>query len=416
MKNFKKEVKRKVIKRVKYLFPYVNDGVEYFVDPEDILDYDFSHQGVRLSHVAHYKKIGNCGDVLLPRMVRDVFTHFEKEQYLWNGYHVSQPVCSTIAKKMSKSQGKVIGGGGLFLRDTSRNSLSGWQWAVSASRIDAMKMPLVLFGVGYNRFRNQKDFNRKFRKNLRILANRSLYLGMRNHGSIEALKTYLPEEFHSKLRYQPCPTTLSASLYPDMFGKDDKEAEESKIIAFNYAHDRIGMRLGKKKEAVLDALVQEFKGLIAQGYELHFYAHHSKDQKFLHYLDKAGVSYELVKLYRMNPTEILECYAKPVLALGMRGHAQMIPFGCATPVISLISHDKLAWFLDDIKHPEWGIEMLDEDFAGKLKEKVTYFLENREQIKDEIMISQEELMEVTRINVYEFMAEVRANNTRVNSK
>ncbi len=44
----------------------------------------------------------------------------------------------------------------------------------------------------------------------------------------------------------------------------------------------------------------------------------------------------------------------------------MIPFGCQTPILSLISHNKLQWFLDDIGQPDWGV-----DLHGKLiKEKI----------------------------------------------
>jgi hypothetical protein len=39
----------------------------------------------------------------------------------------------------------------------------------------------------------------------------------------------------------------------------------------------------------------------------------------------------------------------------MRGHAGMIPFGCGTPIISLVSHPKMAYFLADIERPEWGV-------------------------------------------------------------
>lgn len=406
MKNFKKEVKRKVFKRIKYVFPCFDDGIKHFVDPELVLDYEFAHKGIGLSHVAHYKKHGNCGDILLPRMVRDVFAHFQEEHYEWDGYHVSQAVCDKVADSMHKKHGMVIGGGGLFLRDTSKNSFSGWQWACSTTRVLSMKKPIVLFGVGYNRFRGQKDFSKKFRGNLKALAQRSVYFGLRNSGSIEAIKQYLPEEYHYKLRYQPCPTTLSASLYPELIEKARAEHKDSKVVAFNYAHDRIAMRLGNEKKAILNVLVERFKSLVKDGYELHFYAHHHRDEKFLPYLEKADVPYTLVKLYKMTPIAILEAYTKPALALGMRGHAQMIPFGCATPVISLISHDKLAWFLKDIKHEEWGVEMRDVDFAKELATKVDYFLKNRDTIHAQIMETQSELMAITKTNVEDFIQEV----------
>ena len=88
----------------------------------------------------------------------------------------------------------------------------------------------------------------------------------------------------------------------------------------------------------------------------------------LEYLDELQVAYERIELTReMDEEEFLNYYVQPELMIAMRGHAQMIPFGCKTPVISLISHDKLKWFLEDIEHPEWGIEVLDNEFEEKLE-------------------------------------------------
>ena len=35
----------------------------------------------------------------------------------------------------------------------------------------------------------------------------------------------------------------------------------------------------------------------------------------------------------------------------------MIPFGVHCATLSLISHDKVKGFVDDIGHPEWGVEL-----------------------------------------------------------
>ena len=72
--------------------------------------------------------------------------------------------------------------------------------------------------------------------------------------------------------------------------------------------------------------------------------------------------------------QIVHEYSKPRLVIGMRGHAQLIPFGCNTPILSIISHDKMQYFLDDIHHPEWGVDVKDEKFGTKLYNKaVDYY-------------------------------------------
>lgn len=85
--------------------------------------------------------------------------------------------------------------------------------------------------------------------------------------------------------------------------------------------------------------------------------------------------------------------------LAFRGHAQLIPFGCNTPTLSIISHDKLQWFLEDINHLEYGIDVNEEYFEEKLLEKVNYMLENREKIIFELKEAQDELYKITLRNI-----------------
>lgn len=72
----------------------------------------------------------------------------------------------------------------------------------------------------------------------------------------------------------------------------------------------------------------------------------------------------------------------------------MIPFGCKTPTVSMISHDKLKWFLEDIHHPEWGVEVLDKQFEDKLLEISKYMLSNRELICRQIEEAQNKLWNI----------------------
>lgn len=59
----------------------------------------------------------------------------------------------------------------------------------------------------------------------------------------------------------------------------------------------------------------------------------------------------------------------------MRGHATMIPFGCGSPVLSLVPHPKLATFLADIGRPEWGLSVYEGDLGARLAERATALLD-----------------------------------------
>jgi len=256
--------------------------------------------------------------------------------------------------------------------------------------------------VGYNRFRGQEEFAPIFTDHLGVLAEKAVYLGLRNHGSIEAIKNYLPPEFHGKLRFQPCMTTVGKKLYPDLINASRAGVTE-KVVALNCAFDRIEKRLNGRHEKVLHKLAVVMREISLQ-HPIAYYAHGKGDECMLPYLDRVGVPYKLVKLYDVHPREVLIAYSQAALVIGMRGHAQMIPFGCGTPILSLISHDKVRWFLDDIGCPEWGVEMLSESFKENLGEKVAQAMENLDKAVHQIDSIQDGFFEITQKNISDFMA------------
>ncbi|MCC9690569.1 hypothetical protein [Streptomyces sp. MNU103] len=93
-------------------------------------------------------------------------------------------------------------------------------------------------------------------------------------------------------------------------------------------------------------------------------AHSLDDEKIAFDLRREyGISLPVVPMYDFGNDEIRDLYARTRLVIGMRGHAGMIPFGVGTPIVSLISHPKMAYFLADIERPEWGVSVHDKDRA-----------------------------------------------------
>lgn len=150
--------------------------------------------------------------------------------------------------------------------------------------------------------------------------------------------------------------------------------------------------------------LQGYLKKLSERYRIKCYIHCKPDEIACQYLDALEVPYEKTYLVEQMPKEeYLRAFTEPELVLAIRGHAQMIPFGCGTPVVSMISHDKLKWFLEDIGHPEWGVEVLDEQFEEKLLEKSLYMLEHREKICAQIAKAQDELWEITQQNLKKIM-------------
>lgn len=334
----------------------------------------------------------NTGDFMLAKSLRRLFEQ-DNPQIKWFQVPV-KVVNDRLVEWMNRSKGVLLGGGGLFLKDTNPNEVSGWTWPCPVEKLAQIKVPIYVMAVGYNRFRGQEDFAPCFTESINALVEKSSFFGLRNQGSIEAVRGYLRADLRDKVQYQPCATTMLTKLYE----LPERKAHEP-FIALNCAYDREKLRYQGKRDEVMLAIARALK-IFSSDYKIKCYSHCPQDEIACRYLDAVGVPYEKIALgTEMTETEYIRAYTEPELVLAVRGHAQLIPFGCGTPVVSMITHDKLKWFLEDIGHPEWGVEVSDEHFEEKLLEKSRYMLEHREEICGQIIAAQEKLWEITQRNL-----------------
>ena len=93
-----------------------------------------SKTGVVITHISAYGN-GNMGDTYLPIALRNLFnTHIGVTK--WINKSVYKKVSLSDITAYNRSDLVVIGGGGLFLKDTNPNDLSGWQWSCSLDMLD----------------------------------------------------------------------------------------------------------------------------------------------------------------------------------------------------------------------------------------------------------------------------------------
>ena len=332
----------------------------------------------------------NIGSMIYNANLEKVGSNLEDQRLLLESLFPHNMV--HIAADTIANAGVILGGGGFFLKDTNPNDISGWQWPCSLEDMDRIKAPVYVLGVGYNRFRGQEEFAPCFTESINKLVEKSAFFGLRNYGSIRAVRNYLRED---KVVYHPCATTVLSKLYE----LPERTETEQPFIALNCAFDRAEMRYGNRMDEVMTQIAHVCKKL-SENYRIKCYIHCPPDELVCPYLEREGVVYEPVYLNKeMKEEEYLRYFTEPELVLAIRGHAQMIPFGCKTPTVSMISHDKLAWFLEDIGHPEWGVEVLDEDFENKLLDISEYMLANRTQICTEIEEAQECLWNIMMENL-----------------
>ncbi|MEU5752479.1 polysaccharide pyruvyl transferase family protein [Streptomyces sp. NPDC047829] len=367
-------------------------------DPADDADADAADDAARqLAHVALFAEgQENAGDKVLPEAVRSCFDT-DTGPRRWYGQPVHRLVDEEALEQLNARRGIVVGGGGLFLPDTSPNGNSHWQWNVPDDLLARVSAPLAVFAVGYNVFDGQLYRRSRFAESLRVLVERSAFFGLRNHGSIDRVRELLPAGLHDRVRYQPCPTTVARHLDPERFAS----VERTDTVLVNCAYDRAGLRFGHDYGHFLTQLATALRSLRDRA-DVRYAAHMPADEKFVHDLRREhGIALPVEQLYDMSNDAIRGLYGRARLVIGMRGHAGMIPFGCGTPILSLVSHPKLAYFLSDIGRPEWGLSVHDRELGPRLAERASAILDHHAAAVADVHGAQELLWRTTRSNIGE---------------
>ena len=348
----------------------------------------------QLAHVAFYMdRQGNAGDKLLPESVRLAFGK-DTTSRRWHSVHAHRLFDQAALERVNARRGLVIGGGGLFIPDTMPNGNSAWQWNVPDELLGRIDVPVAVYAVGFNAFDGQSYRAGRFRSSLRQLVERASFFGLRNHGSIDKVRAMLPAHLHDKVCFQPCPTTVTRQLVE---GWQDPASREDTIL-INAAYDRAGLRFGHDYDYFLAQMAKAVREL-GELAEVRCAAHSLDDERIAFDLRREhGISMPVIPMYDFENDEIRGLYARTKLVIGMRGHAGMIPFGCGTPIISLISHPKMAYFLRDIERPEWGVSVHERHLAARLVERSKDLLADHAKTVADVHGRQQELWKVTEAN------------------
>ena len=348
----------------------------------------------RIAHVS-YHLTHNAGDTVLSKCVRDTVQNNHKVKE-WNLIQVSSPVTRETIDRINDCDELIIGGGGLFLPDTNKNNISGWQWAISNELLESIKVPISVFSVGYNYFKGQKPSD-LFVDSLTRLVDKSSFVGLRNRGSVEAVKSLVPDVLKEKISYQPCTTTVIGKVHPNLV----LNKVETRKVAVNLAFDREDRRYGDDKEEILTQISKGIKRIELKGFEIYYVCHCAEDDLALPYLKKEKVAYKLVDLSSRYPNRVFEFYNKMDVVIGMRGHAQMIPFGLNCKIITLGSHDKMRWFLEDIDATDWYVDLTEDpkSLSERIEEVfVRINIDDKNNTIGRIAAAQDELWRITEYN------------------
>lgn len=340
----------------------------------------------------------NFGDTLLFPAVKHVFEAYGGGEAfdVYDSRPLRENVGPALVRYINRTADAVVlGGGGLFLSDTNPNRESGWQWRISLDMLDQLEVPLIVFAVGYNRFYGQPDFEPPFAEHVSRTIEKSIFFGLRNHGSIDRVSTYVPEELSSRITFQPCPTTLSRAILPIR-----DEQPEDKRIGIQLSTSRRCGGHGVGPDTVLNAARTVIPLLEEAGWDIVFTPFTEPDHRLSARLGDQFKKHEVIRAYGEDVLTrgIRELSTVPFL-LGCRGHAQMIPFGLGAMPFSMDVHPKLGYFLSDIGRPEWRVDPADTDFGPTMVAAIEDTWEYKEENRAHLASRQSDFLDVTVANL-----------------
>lgn len=314
-------------------------------------NYLFKTMGIefRLDHVGR----GNAGDTAIGTSFRYLFRNEFPDS------KVSFMNCRKIFTQkdidhINKADVLFVSGGGLFLYDTFENVVSDWQWGISKELLDKINVPVIVYSIGYNKFRKQLEFNNYFDETVNKLIEKSIFFSLRNSGSCNAIKNHIDKKFHKYVKLNYCPTMLLSRKF------GFKNTIDNKSVGFVLAGDRL-----KNRHEDINKFIEHIKIFVEylknNGIET-VLLNHSNDTWIGRYVKFN----KFVNLHGRDSRYIYKTYSKIDVVVGDRGHSQMIPFACGCKILTPISHDKLKWFLEDMGLEEFGVEENDEKLSEKM--------------------------------------------------
>jgi hypothetical protein len=347
-------------------------------------------------HYGIFGKYGNVGDNILYEQIEKLFDIYFNSNKTWYNRlavgEITSPEVLLINKYCSMI---IVGGHGLIMPESNKNNNSGWGFNIKIKNLKKINIPIIFFSIGYNVFRSNNKFIPVFKEHIEECVRKSLFFGLRNYGSINEVKKYLPENLQKKIKYQPCPTTVIG-----LFERETIEVpfEKTNKIAIVTAFNKIKYRYNDNIKIILEQLVNYAKYMQEKGFDVNFFGHHLFDTygKHIKYFKRHG--FRILHLYKYTKNNIYKLYKQNKLVVSMRGHGLMIPFGLSLPTISLTTQDKQKYFLETIDHADWSIDA-NNNFYTELVQKTFEIINNYGDILQDLVLKRENNKKTTEINM-----------------
>tara|TARA_Y100000310_G_C20618860_1_gene782160 strand:+ start:265 stop:1320 length:1056 start_codon:yes stop_codon:yes gene_type:complete len=270
----------------------------------------------------------------------------------------------------------LVGGGGMFMAGDGYKTVSDWQFNISKHGLSELRIPLVVYALGWNVFPYDKTGLTSFAiGHIKETYKTASLFSVRNLGShIELQNRGIPS-----VRCIPDPGYFcipSDIKLPGIY-------RDTYCVGICWPGDRPELRTQgtvdtKTQIAKFCHQINEFLFLKSNSKVVYIphVAKYDLDPEIIQtFQEELGdkfynVAKELPFLYpeKLEYVSVIAgIYKQMDVAIGMRGHGCMIPYGLGVPVVAYGEHNKVKFFAGDTGSP-WAEWQKDDDLKRALKE------------------------------------------------
>lgn len=245
----------------------------------------------------------------------------------------------------------VIGGGGVI---HGAHWPNGWFWLIEKDLIKKIKIPFIVYGVGYNYWEEEGRISQKTIEHLNETVKYAKHFSVRNDGSAARLKEQ---------------TGISATVVPDPGFHINLNTEynrpiEKKYIIIQLANDKANFRFGDNVNQKI--FIKQMRRLVlelSKDFLVVFAPHVYDDIKLSHAISNEipNTSVWDFGYFAFDHVEQAIAYYKYAeFVISMMGHGQIIPIAFNTPVLSLENHPKHRGLMNELGLSNFNIGLNEE--------------------------------------------------------
>ena len=267
----------------------------------------------------------------------------------------------------------VIGGGGIIHGSHWPN---GWFWLIEQDLIQEIKVPFIVYGVGYNYWKEEGGIPERGIHHLEETMKRAAYFSVRNDGSQQRLG----EQFDRQVPAIPDP-----GFHVD-WDIDYHRQEVLPYVLIQLANDKPERRFGSLEKR--DAFVRQMKEVtrnLSRRYKVIFAPHVPEDISLSEQVAEGIPNAEVWDFGYFafdHSDEAVGYYKYAEFVIAMRGHGQIVPIAFNTPVISLENHPKHRGLMENLGLIDYNVSLAQEEFVEELTEKINSLESNYFELKE----------------------------------